>query len=94
MQAMVLHKAGEALRSEVREPPTPGAGQALIEVAACGVCRTDLHIVDGELAEARFPIVPGHEIVGTVSAASSASRSASVSACPGSAGRAGFAPTA
>ena len=68
MQAMVLHKAGEALRAEAREPPAPGPGQVLIEVAACGVCRTDLHILDGELAQAAFPIVPGHEIVGTVSA--------------------------
>ena len=46
--------------------PAPGHGQVLIEVAACGVCRTDLHLADGELPQARYPVVPGHEIVGKV----------------------------
>jgi alcohol dehydrogenase, propanol-preferring len=46
--------------------PPPGAGELLIEVRACGVCRTDLHVVDGELADGKLPIIPGHEIVGTV----------------------------
>jgi len=63
---MRLHRPGEPLRSELREQPAPGAGQVLLEVRACGVCRTDLHVVDGELADPRLPIVPGHEIVGEV----------------------------
>jgi propanol-preferring alcohol dehydrogenase len=46
--------------------PAPGAGQVLVRVLACGVCRTDLHIVDGELRDAKVPLIPGHEIVGTV----------------------------
>jgi propanol-preferring alcohol dehydrogenase len=48
--------------------PTPSAGQVLVRVAACGVCRTDLHVVDGELADPKLPIIPGHEIVGRVEA--------------------------
>jgi propanol-preferring alcohol dehydrogenase len=66
MRAMVLDRPGEALRLEARAVPTPGPGQVLVKVAACGVCRTDLHVVDGELPQARYPIVPGHEIVGIV----------------------------
>lgn len=66
MQAMVLHRPGEALRLEDRPRPAPAAGQVLIEVAACAVCRTDLHVVDGELTEPNLPIIPGHEIVGRV----------------------------
>lgn len=65
MNAQRLHRAGEPLRAESVETPTPGAGEVLLEVAACGVCRTDLHIVDGELA-APLPRIPGHEIVGRV----------------------------
>ncbi len=63
---MVLHRPREPL--ELCERPTlrPGPGQLLIRVHACGVCRTDLHIVDGELTQGALPIVPGHEIVGTV----------------------------
>ncbi|WP_374480373.1 zinc-dependent alcohol dehydrogenase family protein [Zoogloea sp.] len=64
MRAMVLHRPGEALRLESRPVPRPGPGQILIRVEACGVCRTDLHLIDGELPEPRLPIVPGHEIVG------------------------------
>jgi propanol-preferring alcohol dehydrogenase len=63
---MRLHRPGEALVWERRELPTPGPGQVLLEVRACGVCRTDLHLIDGELPEPRLPIVPGHEIVGVV----------------------------
>ena len=48
--------------------PAPGAGELLIAVKACGVCRTDLHVVDGELPHPKLPIVPGHEIVGRVAA--------------------------
>ncbi|HYD36216.1 MAG TPA: zinc-dependent alcohol dehydrogenase family protein [Allosphingosinicella sp.] len=65
MRAMQLDSAGAPLRAVVRDMPRPGPGEILIEVAACGVCRTDLHIVDGELA-GPLPIVPGHEIVGRV----------------------------
>jgi len=66
MRAMVLHGPRQALRLEDRPEPIPGDGQVLIKVSACGVCRTDLHVVDGELPQARYPIVPGHEIVGEV----------------------------
>lgn len=68
MQAMVLEKAGEALRLQTLPTPQAQAGQLLIKVHACGVCRTDLHIVDGELDQARLPLIPGHEIIGTVAA--------------------------
>ncbi len=66
MKAMVLDRPGEALRLAELPMPRPGPGQVLVKVTACGVCRTDLHVVDGELAEAKLPIVPGHEIVGRV----------------------------
>jgi len=66
MRAMVIDKPGVPLRFEERQVPTAGAGQILIRVRACGICRTDLHVVDGELPEARYPVVPGHEIVGEV----------------------------
>ena len=70
-----------------------GAGEILVEVEACGVCRTDLHVVDGELRDPKLPIVPGHEIVGRVAALGPGVRnlrSASASACRGSARLAGF----
>jgi propanol-preferring alcohol dehydrogenase len=63
---MRLRQPGEALQAEVREPPVPDRGQVLLEVRACGVCRTDLHVIDGELPDLPLPIVPGHEIVGEV----------------------------
>jgi alcohol dehydrogenase, propanol-preferring len=66
MRAMVLETSGTALAMRERPLPVPGRGEILIEVAACGVCRTDLHVVDGELPDIRTPIVPGHEIVGRV----------------------------
>jgi propanol-preferring alcohol dehydrogenase len=66
MKAMVLEWPGSPLRLVERPTPPPGPGQLLIKVTACGVCRTDLHIVDGELIKARLPVVPGHEIVGEV----------------------------
>lgn len=66
MKAMVLDAPGLALREEAREVPRPDAGQVLVEVSACAVCRTDLHVVDGDLAEPKLPIIPGHEIVGRV----------------------------
>ncbi len=66
MRAMVLERPGRPL--ELRELPLPvqGPGQLLVRVQACGVCRTDLHIVDGELPPHRLPLVPGHQVVGTV----------------------------
>ena len=66
MRAMVLQRPGEPLRLAHRPLPRPGPGQLLLKVEACGVCRTDLHLVDGELPDPRLPIVPGHEIVGRV----------------------------
>ena len=69
MRAMVLHRPRERLRMEERPDPAPGPGQIRIRVEACGVCRTDLHLVDGELPDPKLPIVPGHEIVGRVEAA-------------------------
>ncbi len=68
MRAMVLEAPGLALKEITRPTPAPGPGEVLVRVRACGVCRTDLHVVDGELAEPSLPIVPGHEIVGTVAA--------------------------
>ncbi len=66
MWAMRAHGAGQPLRFESLPLPTPGPRQVLVKVAACGVCRTDLHLVDGELPQARYPVVPGHEVVGRV----------------------------
>ena len=66
MRAMVLDEPRRPLRLEERPVPVPGAGQVLVRVAACGVCRTDLHVVDGELSEPKLPLVPGHEVVGRV----------------------------
>jgi propanol-preferring alcohol dehydrogenase len=68
MDAMVLTGAGRALAPARLPDPEPGAGQVLVRVSACAVCRTDLHIVDGELASPKLPLVPGHEIVGVVAA--------------------------
>jgi propanol-preferring alcohol dehydrogenase len=69
MRVMVLRAPRQPLREETRPVPRPGPGQVLIRVHACAVCRTDLHVVDGELPDARLPLVPGHEIAGTVEAA-------------------------
>jgi propanol-preferring alcohol dehydrogenase len=63
---MRLHAAGRPLVLDAFEVPEPGPGQVLLAVRACGVCRTDLHIADGELARPKLPLVPGHEIVGEV----------------------------
>ena len=70
MKAMVLESAGQPLVRCDRETPYPGPGELLIEVAACAVCRTDLHVVDGELTRPKLPLVPGHQIVGEVLASS------------------------
>lgn len=66
MHAMVLPAPGAPLRFEQRDDPVPGRSEVRIKVAACGVCRTDLHVVDGELPGIAYPIVPGHEVVGRV----------------------------
>src|SRR5215468_5615439 len=68
MRAMVLERPRTPLVMRERPAPEPASGEILIEVAACGVCRTDLHVVDGELPNPKLPIVPGHEIVGRVAA--------------------------
>ena len=68
MQSMIFEGRGKALTRADLPPPVPGPGQILIRVAACAVCRTDLHIVDGDLPEPKLPLVPGHEIVGRVAA--------------------------
>jgi propanol-preferring alcohol dehydrogenase len=68
MRAMVLERAGTPLRLAELPRPAPGPGEVLVRVLACGVCRTDLHVVDGELPRPKLPLVPGHEIVGRVEA--------------------------
>jgi propanol-preferring alcohol dehydrogenase len=71
MQAMVLEAPGRPLVLKELPVPAPGPGQVLVKVHACGVCRTDLHILDGELPHPKLPLVIGHEIVGTVIAVGS-----------------------
>jgi propanol-preferring alcohol dehydrogenase len=70
MRAMLLDTARSPLRLADLACPQPGPDQLLIRVHACGVCRTDLHVFDGELLEPKLPLVLGHEIVGTVVAIS------------------------
>ena len=66
MRAMVLDAPGQAVQIRTLPCPQPTADQLLIKVAACAVCRTDLHVVDGDLPNPKLPIIPGHEIVGRV----------------------------
>jgi propanol-preferring alcohol dehydrogenase len=68
MRAMVLAGPGTGLTMQERPDPRPGTGEVRIKVSACGVCRTDLHVIDGELPDLLYPIVPGHEVVGRVDA--------------------------
>jgi propanol-preferring alcohol dehydrogenase len=68
MFAMVLQAPGRALEPVRRSTPEPGPSEIRLKVCACGVCRTDLHVVDGELEPKRSPITPGHEVVGVVEA--------------------------
>ena len=97
MRAMILDRPGAALRLADIPRPEARAGEIVIEVKACGVCRTDLHIVDGDLPPRGHRIVPGHEVVGQVvelgDGVTSLS-SATASACPGSATPAAIAPIA
>src|SRR5438552_3679924 len=69
MRAMVLERPGSALVEQELADPRPGEEQVVLRVQACAVCRTDLHVVDGELPRPKLPLVPGHEIVGTIVAA-------------------------
>jgi alcohol dehydrogenase, propanol-preferring len=66
MRAMILETPGTALRESEVVTPSPDAGQVLVRVMACAVCRTDLHLVDGELPNPKLPLIPGHEIVGEI----------------------------
>lgn len=68
MRAMVLDQPHQPLHLTERPVPQPAAGQVLVKVGACAVCRTDLHVVDGELPDPKLPLIPGHEIVGHVKA--------------------------
>jgi propanol-preferring alcohol dehydrogenase len=68
MQAMVLNAIGTPLEWTGRPDPRPGPGEIRVRVSACAVCRTDLHVVDGDLPDPRLPIIPGHEIVGRIDA--------------------------
>ena len=68
MKAMVLTGTGRPLALSLLEIPKPGKGQLLVRISACGICRTDLHVVDGELKEPKLPLVPGHQIVGQAEA--------------------------
>jgi propanol-preferring alcohol dehydrogenase len=68
MRAMVLNKIGAPLQWTELPDRAPGPGQVRVKIAACGVCRTDLHVVDGELPHPQVPIIPGHEIIGRIDA--------------------------
>ncbi|WP_428348185.1 zinc-dependent alcohol dehydrogenase family protein [Methylonatrum kenyense] len=68
MRAMRLHHPGDSLSLDHIPRPQPRAGEMRVRVLACGVCRTDLHVVDGDLAKPKLPVIPGHEIVGLVDA--------------------------
>jgi propanol-preferring alcohol dehydrogenase len=68
MKAMVLNKIGSPLQWTELPDRMPGAGQVRVKIAACGVCRTDLHVIDGELPHPQTPIIPGHEVVGRIDA--------------------------
>jgi len=68
MKAMMLRRIGEPLRLEEVPTPEPGAGEIRVRVEACAVCRTDLHVVEGDLKHPKLPLIPGHEIVGVVDA--------------------------
>src|SRR5437899_9705094 len=97
MRAMLLDAPGRPLRLADLPRPEPGTGHVLLSVRACGVCRTDLHVADGDLPNAKLPLILGHEIVGMVAAVGAGSNGcarATGSASPGSAGPAVPAATA
>jgi alcohol dehydrogenase, propanol-preferring len=66
MRAMVLPAPGAPLQMQERADPVPGDGQVRVKVSVCGVCRTDLHVADAELPDIKYPVIPGHEIVGRI----------------------------
>ena len=66
MNAMVFEGVGQPMTLTERPIPEPGPNEVLLKVLACGVCRTDLHIIDGELDSPTLPLIPGHQIVGRV----------------------------
>lgn len=68
MLAMVMKKAGHPLLATDVEKPSPGVDEVLIKVSACGICRTDLHILDGELNNPKLPLIPGHQVIGVIEA--------------------------
>ena len=68
MTAMVMERAGKGLTRKEVVRPEPGHGEILIKVTACAVCRTDLHVVDGDLLNPKLPLIPGHEVIGHVAA--------------------------
>ena len=68
MHAMILNRIGSLLEWTSLDDRQPGPGEIRVKVGACGVCRTDLHVVDGDLPNPRMPIIPGHEIVGRIDA--------------------------
>jgi propanol-preferring alcohol dehydrogenase len=68
MRAMILESQGQPLIETILPDPAPGPGQVLLRVHTCGVCRTDLHVIDGDLTDPGLPMIPGHQIVGTVTA--------------------------
>src|SRR5210317_1663633 len=72
MRAMVLQRQNEPLVLQELPVPSPSPEQVLLRVTACGVCRTDLHVVDGDLLEPKLPLVPGHQIVGEIEAVGAA----------------------
>jgi threonine dehydrogenase-like Zn-dependent dehydrogenase len=82
VRAMLLTAQQRPLEARDIQPPNPREGQVLVEVHACGVCRTDLHVVDRELANPKLPLVPGHEVVGTVILCSDATRSMKFATAP------------
>ena len=78
MKAMILRAQRQPLSFEERTIPSPAEGQLLVEISACAICRTDLHVIDGELTQPKLPLIPGHEIVGRVREAGSACQRFSV----------------
>ena len=80
---MVLERLGEPLRLVERPDPEPSDGEVRIEVRACGVCRTDLHVIDGDLPDPKLPIIPGHEIVGRIDVIGRGVTGLAIGACVG-----------